>query len=246
MASSPVVPAVVPLVSPSVAALVCVPSVELSPRTLMALPLATIGATTSGMIWLPPPVASSPLVVLVFEVASPLVVDAVLPELSLSPRIEMALPPIVTDSSPRIPTWFPDAVPSSPEVSAACAAPAPRTVKPPTKNAPKSARDTDLRMVSLLETDVVMLWRKRMLAQSGLVSCLEAAGRATSAGGGVRVERGGRRQGEIRQGDGCAGHCPKDSERRHCGQKRRRSGALVQRRTRGGQGRCRSHRVVRK
>src|SRR5690554_1265282 len=155
MPSSPVVPVVVPSVLPSVGmVLVVVPSLELSPRTLMAFPVATIGATMSGITWLPLAIPSSPVVALLPAVAEASVIAGVLlPELSLSPRIEMALPPMVTGNSPRIPIWLPDAVPSSPEVSAACAAPAPRTVRPPTKNAPQSARETTLFMISLLETD---------------------------------------------------------------------------------------------
>ena len=93
-----------------------VPVASLSPRSEMALPPTVTGAVTGATACVPPRMLSSPPVVLPPAAGAVGDMPPEVPEASLSPRSEMALPPTVTGAVTGATTWVPLAVPSSPEV----------------------------------------------------------------------------------------------------------------------------------
>ncbi len=116
--------------------------VVLSPTTEIAFPPTVTGTDTEMIPCVPDSRPPAPEVVADELVAVGCAGGAlvVAPLLSASPSSESALPATVTGRSTSISAWVPDPMPSSPLVSAACAATVPRSEIPPPMSTPRSAR----------------------------------------------------------------------------------------------------------
>ncbi len=113
----------------------------LSPTSETALPPTVTGTSIDTRPWLPEPTPSLPSVMVTGAGAGAAGAEVSAPSLLLSPSTETALPPTVTGRFTETPTWSPESRPSTPEVSAALAMPAPRTARPPPTSVPRRTRE---------------------------------------------------------------------------------------------------------
>jgi hypothetical protein len=121
---------------------------SLFPATDTAFPLTVIGTVTETRAWVPDAVPLEPLVDAAgFGAAVCAGAEASL--LDESPSTEMPLPEMFTGSVMSSSACVPDAVPSSPDVSAACAATVLKRAIPPPTSTPRSARFM-MRFIALL------------------------------------------------------------------------------------------------
>jgi hypothetical protein len=121
---------------------------SLFPATDTAFPLTVIGTLTEARAWVPDAVPLEPLVDAAgFGAAVCAGVEALL--LDESPSTEIPLPEMFTGSVMSSSACVPDAVPSSPDVSAACAATVLKRAIPPPTSTPRSARFM-MRFIALL------------------------------------------------------------------------------------------------
>ena len=114
----------------------------------MPLPDTVTGTATLTSAWPPDAAPSSPLVVAGAGAAAGAGAEVSAPLLDESPMTEMLLPDTVTGRSTDTIPCVPDSSPSFPDVSAACATPAPRTAMPPPTSAPRSALFMNVRIMS--------------------------------------------------------------------------------------------------
>lgn len=130
------------------------PDDEESPTAETALPPIVTGTETTPVTWLPLAMPSFPEVDEVDEDGADAAAGAVFVAAASEPESPMTLtafPPTVTGTDTTLSTSVPESTLPSPDVSAACAAVAPRRVIPPAKRTPYRHLAIVRFMVVLLE-----------------------------------------------------------------------------------------------